>query len=70
MRTKSPSNSNAKTLSRRAALARLGIGAAVVYAAPTVTRLDRSAQAGWSGSVCRGSRCQGGNGHGQGGRWR
>jgi len=27
-------------LSRRAALARLGLGAAALYAAPTVTRLD------------------------------
>ena len=27
-------------LSRRAALARLGLGAAAIYAAPTITRLD------------------------------
>jgi len=36
----------AKTLSRRQALARLGLAAAVAYAAPTVTRLDRQALAG------------------------
>lgn len=29
-------------LSRRAALARLGLGAAAVYAAPTVTRIDQA----------------------------
>jgi hypothetical protein len=32
-------------LSRRAALARLGLGAAVAYAAPTLVRIDRSANA-------------------------
>lgn len=35
----------ASGLSRRAALARLGLGAAVAYAAPTVLHLDRSARA-------------------------
>lgn len=34
-------NAEIKTgLSRRAALAKLGLGAAAIYAAPTVTRLD------------------------------
>ena len=32
-------------LGRRAALARLGLGAAAVYAAPTILHLDRSARA-------------------------
>ena len=32
----------AGALSRRAALTRLGLGAAVIYAAPTVTRLDKA----------------------------
>lgn len=33
------------TLSRRTALARLGLGVAVAYSAPTVLRLDRSVHA-------------------------
>ena len=32
-------------LSRRQALTRLGLGAAVAYSAPTILHLDRSAQA-------------------------
>lgn len=32
-------------MSRRAALAKLGLGAAVAYTAPTVLHLDRSAKA-------------------------
>lgn len=32
----------AKSLGRRAALARLGLGAAAIYAAPTVTRIDQA----------------------------
>ena len=32
-------------LDRRQALARLGLGVAVAYAAPTILRLDRSARA-------------------------
>ena len=32
-------------VNRRRALARLGLGAAVVYAAPTILHLDRSAEA-------------------------
>lgn len=34
-----------RTLSRRKALARLGLAAGVAYAAPTIVRLDRSANA-------------------------
>lgn len=36
---------HAKTLSRRKALARLGIAAGIAYTAPTIVRLDRSANA-------------------------
>lgn len=50
-------SSETKSVSRRAALVRLGLGAAAVYAAPTITRLDREAQARWSGSYCRGKHC-------------
>lgn len=32
----------AKHLGRRAALARLGLGAAAIYVAPTVTRIDQA----------------------------
>ena len=40
-------------LNRRAALARLGLTAAIIYAAPTVTRLDREALAqGIPSPVC------------------
>lgn len=40
-------------LNRRAALARLGLTAAAIYAAPTVTRLDREALAqGLPSPVC------------------
>ena len=35
-----------KAMTRRRALAKLGLGVAVAYAAPTVTRLDRQALAG------------------------
>jgi hypothetical protein len=38
-------NADDRQVSRRKALARLGLGAAVVYSAPTVLRLDRSANA-------------------------
>jgi len=34
-----------KPLGRRAALARLGLGAAVVYAAPVILQIDRESQA-------------------------
>lgn len=34
-----------QTVSRRKALARLGLAAGVAYAAPTIVRLDRSANA-------------------------
>ena len=39
-------------LSRRTALARLGIGAAVAYSAPTVVHLDRSANAQLAVTPC------------------
>ena len=48
MTTQSPDRGEPKDtvpLSRRAALARLGLGAAVVYTAPSVLHLDRSANA-------------------------
>ena len=53
-------------LDRRAALARLGLGAAAVYFAPTVTRLDQAA----AFPSCAGGPGQGvnnGNGGGNGG---
>ncbi len=39
-------------ISRRKALARLGLGAAVAYAAPTIVHLDRSANAAFSLTPC------------------
>lgn len=39
-------------LSRRSALARLGIAATVAYSAPTIVRLDRSANAKVLPSPC------------------
>ncbi len=39
------SGSGESLLSRRKALSRLGLGAAVAYAAPTVLHLDRTAKA-------------------------
>ncbi len=56
------SKTEVKAVSRRDALVRLGLGSAVVYAAPTITRLDRSAQAGWSGSTCQVQNCDPGRG--------
>ena len=41
-----------RQLSRRRALARLGIAATVAYAAPTIIRLDRSANAKVLPSPC------------------
>ncbi len=38
-------NAGDRRVSRRRALARLGLGAAVAYSAPTILRLDRSANA-------------------------
>ncbi|MBT5569625.1 MAG: hypothetical protein HOJ90_00240 [Alphaproteobacteria bacterium] len=38
-------NSTSPGVSRRKALARLGLAAGVAYAAPTIVRLDRSANA-------------------------
>ncbi|MDF1719466.1 MAG: hypothetical protein P1U65_02210 [Minwuia sp.] len=52
---------NNKKISRRAALTRLGLGAAAIYAVPTVTRLD-SARAAFP-SACSGP----GQGFGRGG---
>lgn len=43
-KAKSKSKSQ-KPLSRRAALARLGLGAAAVYAAPVILQIDRESQA-------------------------
>jgi hypothetical protein len=40
------------TISRRRALARLGIAAGVAYTAPTIVRLDRSANAKVLPSPC------------------
>ena len=42
----------AMEMSRRAALARLGIGVALAYSAPTVLHLDRSANATLASSHC------------------
>lgn len=39
------SGSDKPAVNRRQALARLGLGAAVAYTAPTILHLDRSAQA-------------------------
>jgi len=50
------SQADAKRAARRTALARLGLGAAAVYLAPTVTRLD-SARAAFP------SNCAGGGGN-------
>ncbi len=49
-------------LSRRKALARLGLAAAVVYAAPTITHIDGEALASKKArpSRCRGKSCPGG----------
>jgi len=38
-------NNRTPAMSRRKALARLGLAAGVTYAAPTIVRLDRSANA-------------------------
>lgn len=43
---------DATALSRRRALARLGLAAAAAYAAPTIIRLDRTANAKVSPSPC------------------
>ena len=43
-----------RQLTRRAALARLGLGAAVAYSAPTVLHLDRSANATIRPTPCPG----------------
>lgn len=55
-------------LSRRAALARLGIGTALAYSAPTIVHLDRSANATLSSTPCGRGRgrprwCRGRNRH-------
>ena len=46
---KAPEN---RTMGRRKALARLGLAAGVAYAAPTIVRLDRSANAKVLPSPC------------------
>jgi hypothetical protein len=43
---------DARTISRRRALARLGIAAGIAYTAPTIVRLDRSANAKVLPSPC------------------
>lgn len=53
-------------LSRRKALARLGIAAGVAYVAPTIVHLDRSANAKVLPSPCA---PPGGKGKGKGGNW-
>ena len=42
----------ARSISRRRALARLGIAAGIAYSAPTIVRLDRSANAKVLPSPC------------------
>ncbi len=50
-------------LARRKALARLGLGAAAAYVAPTVVHLDRSANAAVSPTPCKpGGKGKGGTG--------
>ncbi len=61
---KSPESSPA--LNRRKALARLGLAAGVAYAAPTIVRLVRSANAKVLPSPCA---PPGGKGKGKGGKW-
>ncbi len=45
-------SADTRAISRRRALARLGIAAGVAYAAPTIVRLDRSANAKVLPSPC------------------
>lgn len=45
-------NSTSRAMSRRKALARLGLAAGVAYAAPTIVHLDRSANAKTLPSPC------------------
>ncbi len=47
-------------LARRRALARLGLGAAVAYVAPSVVHLDRSANAAVTPTPCPPGKGQGG----------
>jgi hypothetical protein len=60
---KTPENNEKSVLSRRKALARLGLAAAVVYAAPTITHIDGEALATKKArpSRCRGRSCPGGS---------
>ncbi len=53
-------------LARRRALARLGLGAAVAYVAPTIVHLDRSANAKVRPTPCQGDHSKG-KGKGGGG---
>lgn len=59
------SQADAKRATRRAALARLGLGAAAVYLAPTVTRLD-SARAAFPSNCAGGGSKPGPTGGGGG----
>lgn len=63
----SKSESNIVSRERRAALARLGLGAAALYLAPTVTRLDQAAAAFPSCGSGPGIGFGRGGGQGQGG---
>jgi len=45
-------DTRAREISRRRALSRLGLGAAVAYVAPTVIHLDRSANATVTPTPC------------------
>ncbi|MEX2454499.1 MAG: hypothetical protein WD470_07335 [Rhodospirillaceae bacterium] len=58
-----PENDATPEISRRKALARLGLGAAAVYAAPTVLHLDRSRAQSVNPS------CAPGKGKGKGNPW-
>jgi hypothetical protein len=49
---KHEASSEKTSMSRRKALARLGLAAGVAYAAPTIVRLDRSANAKVLPSPC------------------
>lgn len=58
MSAKSPGGSEAGkgTMTRREALARLGLAAGIAYSAPTVVHLDRSANAQILPTPCRPSK--------------
>ena len=61
-------NNTSRAMSRRKALTRLGLAAGVIYAAPTIVQLDRSANAKTLPSPCpppsggkKGGKTKGGN---------